>query len=69
MTGCGRLSVRQTRKRIFEILLNDRKTGEIRHMMFIQKEMSLENDVPEWYAGLIFAAAFFMLHDDDIEIV
>lgn len=69
MTGCGRLSVRQTRKRTFEILLNDRKTGEIRHMMSIQKEMSMENDVPEWYAGLIFAAAFFMLHDDDIEIV
>ena len=69
MTGCGRLSVRQTRNRTFEILLNDRKTGEIRRMMSIHKEMCLENDVPEWYAGLIFAAAFFMLHDDDMEIV
>lgn len=69
MAGCGRLSVRQMRDRSFEILLGDRKMGEIRHMMSIQKEMSLENEVPEWYAGLIFAAAFFMLHDDDIEIV
>lgn len=68
-TGCGRLSVRQMRNRTFEILLNDRKVGEIRHMMSIHKEMSLENDVPKWYAGMIFAAAFFMMHDDDIEIV
>ncbi|MBB5266042.1 hypothetical protein HNP82_003196 [Catenibacillus scindens] len=69
IAGCRRLSVCQKRNRTFEILLNGRKAGEIRHMMSASKEMALENDIPEWYAGLIFAMAFFMLHDDDIEII
>lgn len=65
----GRVTVCQSRNRNFEILLNGKKTGEMKHMMSVSKELLLENDILKQYSGLIFAAGILMLHDDDIEIV
>lgn len=66
---CGILALQQTRKRIFTILLNGEKIGEMKHMMCLRKELHLEKKIPELYIGVLFAAGILMLHDDDIEIV
>lgn len=65
----GRVSVCQMRNRNFEILLNGKRAGWMKHMMSVSKELHLENDTLNQYSGLIFAVGILMLHDDAIEIV
>lgn len=68
-TQLGALVICQTEKRNFSVYLNDRKVGEMPHMLSISKEMSFSEEIPRNICGLIFAVGFLMLHDDDIEIV
>lgn len=68
-TQLGELVICQTEKRTFSVYLNDRKVGEMTHMLSISKEMSFSEEIPRKICGLIFAVGFLMLHDDDIEIV
>ena len=59
----------QTAKRDFQIRMDGREVGTMTHMQSMTKIMTLPDDFPDKYCGLVFAAGFLMLHDDDIEIV
>ena len=68
-TSYGILMIHQARKRSFEVFLNDHVIGQITHTMSMDKEMVVDKDLPPWFIGMIVAIAYFMFHDDDIEIV
>ena len=61
--------LRQKKNRTFAILENGRQLGEIRRMMSRNKELVLEEEDLKRYSGLLFAAAYLMLHDDDVMVV
>lgn len=66
----GELCLAQTPHRDFKISLNGQEISEIRHMLGVNKEIRILSDsIPETCYGIIFALAFLMLHDDDIDII
>lgn len=66
----GNLTVIQTPRRNFEIYLNDRKICEMVHMLGLSKEIHiLDHIIPDMYYSILFALAFLMLHDDDIDVI
>ena len=66
----GSLSVIQTPRRNFEVYLNDRKICEMTHMLGLAKEIHiLSDEIQDTYCSILFALAFLMLHDDDIDII
>ena len=67
--GDRTLMLRQKKNRTFAILENGRQLGEIRRMMSRNKELVLEEEDLKPYSGLLFAAAYLMLHDDDVMVV
>lgn len=69
-TEQGLLSVIQTPRRDFEVFLNGQKISKMVHMLGLTKEIRVVEDViPAAYYSVIFALAFLMLHDDDIDII
>lgn len=66
----GTLNLVQTPRREFEVRLNRQSICFLTRMTGITKEIRILKDaLPCEYYGIIFALAFLMLHDDDIEIV
>ena len=69
-TRQGEIHVIQTPYRDFKIFLDGQKISEIHRMLGVTKEICILSDVlPEACYSIIFALAFLMLHDDDIDII
>lgn len=66
----GEIRIVQDRKREFDIFLQEKKIGEMSHMMSLQKKIRvISEELPGDVYGLLFGLGMYMLRDDDVEIV
>lgn len=69
-TPWGEIRIVQDRKREFDIFLQEKKIGEMSHMMSLQKKIKvISEELPGDVYGLLFGLGMYMLRDDDVEIV